>query len=338
MNERKKATPWLVCAAGGVEYQVISDERYLYLVRLGGVRRKNRSRMIGDPSEFAPIMGNVRLVRSQIDSVHCTLSRNRTVIEIVHGELSDRFVARERLDEERLLAVFAGLPLRMTTARPHGGMPAFQRLEIVMFFVAFALALADIAASGIEWLEGARKWLPLGWMVMPLVWLGGSARRAGPSRTPFAVGVGAMASVFCCVFLWLTPPWRPDNWTQAVAPCLIIALIAAGVYAAGRRKLEPAKLLAVFLAALVAYAPGTAMCLNGLTDARTASEQASVVELASGYDRGDWAYFVVVESGGVQEAYEISRAEYGRLNEGARVEVVHRRGLLGIEYTDVECR
>ncbi len=34
MNE-KKGTPWLICASGGFEYQMISDERYLYLVRLG---------------------------------------------------------------------------------------------------------------------------------------------------------------------------------------------------------------------------------------------------------------------------------------------------------------
>ena len=72
MNE-KKGTPWLICASGGFEYQMISDQRYLHLVRLGRERRKNRSRVIDDPAEFAPIMGNVRLVRSQIDSVHCTL-------------------------------------------------------------------------------------------------------------------------------------------------------------------------------------------------------------------------------------------------------------------------
>ena len=313
MNE-KKGTPWLICASGGFEYQMISDERYLYLVRLGRERRKNRSRVIDDPAEFAPIMGNVRLVRSQIDSVHCTLSHNRTVIEIVHGELSDRFVAHERLDEERLLAVFSGLPLRMTTAQRHGGMPVFLRVEIAMFFAAFALALADIAASGMPALVGLRKWIPLGWMLIPLVWLAGSARRTGRNRVPFAIGVGAMASVFCCVFLWLTPSWRPDQWGQAVLPALVVALIAA-----------------------VLYAPGTVLCLNNLSERVVANQAASVVEVGSEYSRGDYAYYAVVEADGVQSYYQVSRDEYAALSEGAVVQVVHRTGLLGIEHTDVEC-
>ena len=336
MNE-KKGTPWLICASGGFEYQMISDERYLYLVRLGRERRKNRSRVIDDPAEFAPIMGNVRLARAQIDSVHCTLSHNRTVIEIVHGELSDRFVAHERLDEERLLAVFSGLPLRMTTAQRHGGMPVFLRVEIAMFFAAFALALADIAASGMPALDGLRKWIPLGWMLIPLVWLAGSARRTGRNRVPFAIGVGAMASVFCCVFLWLTPSWRPDQWGQAVLPALVVALIAAVLYAAGRRRFEPVRLAVVFLAALIAYAPGTVLCLNNLSERVVANQAASVVEVGSEYSRGDYAYYVVVETDGVQSYYQVSRDEYTALSEGAVVQVVHRTGLLGIEHTDVEC-
>ena len=186
----------------------------------------------------------------------------------MHGELSDRFVAHERLDEERLLAVFSGLPLRMTTAQRHGGMPVFQRVEIAMFFAAFALALADIAASGVPALAtGFGSGFRLGWMLIPLVWLAGSARRTGRNRVPFAIGVGAMASVFCCVFLWLTPSWRPDQWGQAVLPALVVALIAAVLYAAGRRKFEPVRLAVVFLAALIAYAPGTVLCLNNLSNA-----------------------------------------------------------------------
>ena len=336
MNDVRK-TPWIICASGGYEYQMISDDRYLYLVRLGGTRHRDRSRAIDDPSEFAPIMGNVRLVRSQIDSVHCSLSRKRTVVEIVHGELSDRFTANERYDEELLLKLFEGLPMRVTVERTHGGMPTFQRVEICMFFAAFALALADLLVGSFDALAGVRRWLPLGWMIIPLLWLAGSARRTGRSRVPFAIGVGAMASIFCCVFLWLAPAWRPDDWAQVILPALAVAVLAVAVYAAARRRFEPARLLAVLLAALVAYAPGAVLCLNGLAEQSASIHSASVVELASGYDRGDWAYYVMVEADGIQEAYEITREEYTALSEGAPVEVVHKRGLLGIDYTDVIC-
>ena len=109
------------------------------------------------------------------------------------------------------------------------------------------------------------------------------------------------------------------------------------LYAAGRRKFEPVRLAVVFLAALIAYAPGTVLCLNNLSERVVANQAASVVEVGSEYSRGDYAYYAVVEADGVQSYYQVSRDEYAALSEGAVVQVVHCTGLLGIEHTDVEC-
>ena len=97
-------------------------------------------------------------------------------------------------------------------------------------------------------------------------------------------------------------------------------------------------MLAVAVLTLVGYAPGAVLCLNELPAPRSqVTEQVAVVELVSQYDRGDYAYYAVVESGGVQSCHRVSREEYDALTEGAAAQVVYTTGALGIRYVDVLC-
>ena len=338
---KTKRFPGIVCAALGHDYQVFSDERYVYIVRLGRAGAEDYELAISAPEEFTPILGNVRLVRTEIKAVRCSLVRRRTAIAILHGEETARLLAHEQLSEAQILEVFGGLPLHMSMEK-RSVMPVQGNwLEIGMFFAVFVLALLGIACREIDGLRGAAKWLSLGWMIIPAIWLVLAGRRrkvSAATRTPFALGIGAMASLFSCVFLWLTPAGRPLDWTEALLPAAAVAVVAVLLYTAARQKLEPLAMLAVAVLTLVGYAPGTVLCLNELPAPKSqVIEQAAVVELVSQYDRGDYVYYAVVESDGVQSCYRISREEYDALTEGGAAQVVHTTGALGIRYVDVFC-
>lgn len=337
----KKRFPGIVCSALGHDYQVFSDERYVYVVRLGRAGAGDYSQAVTTPEDFAPILGNVRLVKTEVKEVRCTVARHRTVIAITSGEDSTRMVARERLSEEQMLDVFGGLSLHMST-RKRSAMPVQGNwLEIGMFFATFVLALLGIAFREMSALAGATKWLALGWMVIPPVWLVLAARRrreSAANQGPFALGIGAMASLFSCMFLWLTPEGRPLDWMQTLLPALAVVAVAVALYVLARRKVEPLVMVAVVLLTLVGYAPGTVLCLNELPAPRAqTAETVQVVEMTSQYDRGDYAYFVVVERDGAQSSYRVSKEEYGALSEGAMAKLIHTTGALGIEYVDIKC-
>ena len=337
----KKRFPGIVCSALGHDYQVFSDERYVYIVRLGRAGAEDYEMAISGPEEFTPILGKVRLVRTEIKSVRCSLVRRRTAIAIQHGEETARLLAHEQLSESQILEVFGGLPLHMSMEK-RSVMPVQGNwLEIGMFFAVFVLALLGIACREIDGLRGAAKWLSLGWMVIPAIWLVLAGRRrkvSAATRTPFELGIGAMASLFACVFLWLTPPGRPLDWTESILPVAVVVVAAMLLYTVARQKLEPLAMLAVAVLTLVGYAPGAVLCLNELPAPRSqVTEQVAVVELVSQYDRGDYAYYAVVESGGVQSCHRVSREEYDALTEGAAAQVVYTTGALGIRYVDVLC-
>ena len=338
---KKKRFPGIVCAALGHDYQVFSDERYVYIVRLGRSGAGDYDQAIASPDEFTPILGNVRLVRTEIQLVRCTLVRRRTVIAIQHGEETARLHAHEALTEEQILDVFGGLPLHMSLEK-RSIMPVQGNwLEIGMFFAVFVLALLGIACRETDGLRSAAKWLSLGWMLTPAIWLVLAGRRrkfSAATKTPFALGIGAMASLFACVFLWLAPGCRPLDWSETFLPAAVVVVVAVLLYTAARQKFEPLIMLAVAVLTLVGYAPGTVLCLNELPSPRSQeTEQVSVVELTGRYDRGDYAYYAVVESNGVQSCYQVSREEYDALTEGGAAQVVHTTGALGIRYVDVLC-
>lgn len=337
----KKTFPGILCSALGRDYQVLSDERYVYIVRLGRAGAGDHSQAIAAPEDFAPILGNVRIVKSEIKDVRCIAAHRRMTIEIVSGENSARLTTYERMDEDRLLELFRDVPIHMSSRKRSPMAVEGNWLEIGMFFACFVLALLGIAFKSTPGMTAAAKWLTLGWMVIPPAWLALTARRrrqSSANQGPFALGIGAMASLFACVFLWLTPEGKPLDWTQALLPVAIVTAAAVALYALCRRKLEPLPLIAVALVALVGYAPGTVLCANELPAPRAQTvETVEVVEMASQYNRGDYVYYVVVENDGVQSGYRVSREEYGALTEGGTAKLVHTTGTLGIEYVDVIC-
>lgn len=357
---QNKGFPGLACASEEREYQVLGDERYLYFVCLGKAGAADPAKAIPSPESYEAGWGNVRMPKTGVESVQCTRRRGLTTIVITKGEKAYRFKSEEEIDEAQALAVFGGLPLHLTlrgktdraqSVAVFGDAPLrvttggktvetghADRVEIILFILCFAIALLRIALSAISWFPGGGMLLTLGWMLIPLLWLVRSARKEKGDGSGLALGVGAMASIFSCVFLWLSPSGRPDSWMPVILPSVIIALLAMGVYAAARRRLRPLPILAVGAAALLCFAPGAARCLNEMLPARSVtSASASVVELSSQYDRGDWQYYVVVEADEVQSVHQISREEYSRLTEASVVEIVRTTGALGVSYTDVVC-
>lgn len=332
---RNKDFPGLACASEENAYQLLGDARYLYFVRLGKAGAADLSKAIAGPEDFASGWGNVRMPKTGVESVRCTQVRGQTVIIIAKGEKAYRFTADDVPDEDLLFEVFDGLPLRLTASSRKPAAQRADKFEIALFAACFALTLVRMGLS----LTPVNDMLAtLGWMLIPLIWLVRSARRAKDGETGFTLGFGAMASAFSCMFLWLSPTGTPDSWTPVILPAAIIALLTAGAYTAARRKIMPLIMLAVGAASLVCFAPGAVRCLNEALPARSVtSTGAAVVELSSQYDRGDWRYYVVIDVDEVQSAHQISREEYGLLTEESTVEVVRTTGALGISYTDVIC-
>lgn len=331
---RNNDFPGLVCASEENVYQLLGDARYLYFVRLGKAGAADMTRAIAGPEDFAAGWGNARMPKTGVEAVRCVRVRGQLVMTIVKGEKAYRFTTEDEPDEDRLLEVFDGLPLRLTTGGK-GAAPRADMLEMILFTVCFALALLRM---GLKLTTVNDMLVTLGWMLIPLVWLARSAGRAKNDESGLVMGFGAMASFFSCIFLWLSPAGKPDSWTPVILPAAIVALLTAGVYTAARRKIMPKQMFAVGAAALVCFAPGTVRCLNEALPARSVTGvSAAVLELSSQYDRGDWKYFVVVETEEIQSAHQISREEFGLLTEESVVEVVQTTGALGISYTDLIC-
>ena len=329
--------PGIFCASEEYEYQMLADEKHLYIVRLGKNGAPDMSRALRDLSEYAAGWGNTRIAKAGLESVRCMSDRGRTVIVITRGENAYRFETTGETEQVLMTEVFRGAPLRMTTGKRHRATAHSDRMEIGMFVACFALVALSMgwemlhpATSGLLW--------SLGWMIIPLVWMVYCARRpgVGKDQTGFSLGVGAMATIFSCVFLWLTPNGRPDSWLQLLVPALVIAGGTVVIYAVAKRGFRLVSLFVVAIIALVAYAPGAARCLNELLPARQVVERdAVVVELVNQYDRGDWNYYLIIEDEGAQMAHQISREEYVAMEGVEFVRVIRTTGALGVDYTDI---
>jgi len=269
--------------------------------------------------------------------VRCTNVRGRTVITIVRGEHAYRFETEREAAPVLLTEVFRGAPLRMTTGKHRRATAHSDKMEIGLFCACFALVVLSMVWKMIPGLPSGMFW-SLGWMAIPLIWMVYCLRRPGVEKgqTGFSLGVGAMSAIFSCVFLWLTPTGRPDNWMQLLVPVLAIVVLTVSVCVVAGRGFKLRAILAVALVSFAAFAPGAARCLNEMFPARQVNvSSVNVVELVDQYDRGDWVYFVVAEEDGVQSGYQVSREEYMAIKDGQGVQIIRTTGALGIDYTDV---
>lgn len=337
----KKATfPGIVCTSIGYEYQLFSDEKYLYIVRLCREGRNDFSNVIGGPEEFKPILGNVRVNKMEAESVRCKSVRGKMSIVLNLDNESLRFVAKNRLNEDDLLEVFSEMPLRMTVSQKKALPVQIEMLEIGLFIASMALALPGILVKDLPGMAVIAQWVPVLWMLIPLVSVAveGHKHHSSKARKPFSISVGVMAGLFSCLFMWLTPVGRPESWLSALLPGMGFVAAALIVYTVASRKLDWLALLLVAVVGLAFYAPGATLCLNELLQPRFVEETtASVVELVSEYDKGNLVYYVVLEANGVQSYHQISKSEYDLLGKSGAAQIQRVVGALGIEYVDVKC-
>lgn len=326
--------PGLTCVSNHSIWQILSEGDCLYIVWLGPASRAQADRAIREPSEFVPSETNHCLKRSQIEAIHCAHVQGRVAMTIVHDGCSHRFVVKDARRAQKFIRALEGYPVQWQSS---GGAAKRDKWEMILFIACFALALVALLCNAVAALRGFAPWLALGWMFIPLAALSLAARQG--DGAPFSFSLGSMAALFSCVFLWLTPAGRPDQWLSVLLPAIVAALVAVGAYALGRRRMEPLRWVAVGLAALLFYAPGAVLSLNQLPALRSeVVGDAQVVELTNHYNRGDWEYYAVVETQGVQTVYQISREEYALLNDGGTARIVQTVGSLGIASTDIQCQ
>lgn len=211
-----------------------------------------------------------------------------------------------------------------------------ERLQALLLAAAFVLSLLNMICG-----PEVGAYFSVGWMLIPPVWMMFCAeeevRKKPDSRTGISVGLGTLACLFSCVLLWAAPEGMLVNWAQLLLPSLVVALVTGGILIVRSRGTGMGKRLMIAVVLLVVYAPGTAMCLNEMLPPRSIQAEAGMlVETESAYDRGHWTYFAVIEHGGAEGRYRVSRDDYQMLREGASVQVVRTRGLLGMEYLEIQ--
>lgn len=327
--------PTLMCATEENNYQILSDSRYLYFVRLGKIGREDSASPIRTPEEYAAEWGNVRMPKSGVESVRCARVNGEMIILIGQGERSYKFVADVDVSENLLMDVFSDLPLHMTMKQSQRK-ARVNRLELTLFVVSFALAVLKIAADMLLGRSVSALLPVVGWLLIPQIWLVSAARRERRGKPGIAIGVGLMASLFSCVFLWLTPTAKPADWSQALLPMILVAACTTVVYAVAGGKRRALTVCAVAAASLLLYTPGAVLCLNELLPANAVVKTpASVLELTSEYDRGDYTYYALIETEAGQSLHQVSHEEYELMEQESAATVITTTGFLGIEYTDV---
>lgn len=210
-----------------------------------------------------------------------------------------------------------------------------ERRQAYLLGAAFLLGFLGVVLNAAP----VKRFVSIGWMALPVAWLlccaeGELRRRKGGG---ISVGLGTLACLLSCVMLLTAPEGTLENWKQLILPAAVIAAPVIGLMVWRVRKASLKKLVAMGLAVLCLYAPGTAMCLNQLLPpAQTEVQEASLSEVSSEYGRGNWTYFAVIEHSGVENMYEVSREDYLKLQEGAAVSVVRTCGRLGIDYLEIQ--
>lgn len=318
----------LVCEADGYTYQITGDERNLYFHKIG--------RVGAEPD--GSIMGTMRVVKAEVEAVRCTRVRGQTVVLIVFEGKTSRLVVQGAVKEPLLMEVFRGVPLKLSL-NLHSNVLT-EQYELRLLSAAFIVVILSVLCKVMPEIAFLEPVIRLGWVVIPILWLVPCAGRMlkGGLRDQFPVGAGMLSTAFCCVFLWASAFGRKENWLQVVIPAVLIALAVGAIYYFSRRKLEWKSVAVVALTTLVFFAPPAAMAINVLVPIAQQRTTAEVTALESGMLMGLNEYRVQVKAEDIQETFRISQKEFGSLTEGDQVEIVRTTGLLGISYTDVDCK
>lgn len=331
----ERRMPGLQCVMGDAGYQLLSDGNRLLFVRLGREGAEDASRMIDGPKSFAEGGGNASLRKKNVRRVRCTLNGRRATIELDIGGRVRR-IYTDDADETVLRELFAGMKLRIADAQGDADHRQDGR-DVALLGAWFAAGLLRVLGNGIG---GFGEWFVLVWAALPPVWLWmlgrDFARRPKTARSRLHIGAGMLACMLSCVGLWMAFRGREIEWGQTVLPIIVIAAIAAALFGVAGRSFAWRRLLSAFVAALLLYAPGTALYLNELLPSGEHVGAGTVISADSEYARGNWTYSAVIEVEGIECQYSITREQFDGLEPGDQMIVRNRLGALGIAYTTVE--
>ncbi len=330
MNKAKRV-PGLILSTDRSEYQVISDGQHLYFVRLGSAGHADHSKCIRTPKEYQPDNGNHLINWDSVEGISCVRSGRKIHVVMRHGGHVSRFWAKDS-DEDALHAVFGAA----AEFEKPAGAKNDEKAELALLIACLVTAVLRVILSSVPAVSGAADWIMLVWIILPAVWVAMCARRPGSKLSErFPMGTGMIASLFACVFLWISTEGSLENWTAILLPAIIGAIAVTAIYCIFRRRLDSGAAM-VFIVTLIFYAPCGALALNEILPAQQVENlTATVLDVSSEYSDGDWDYYAVVELEDMQVEYTISRDEYASLSEGSTVQIVHTVGALGMEYTDL---
>ncbi len=321
MKEQGK-TRVLRCTADGIAYQITADERNLYIHNMGRT----------DSAKDGKMYGTIRVVKNEVEAVRCMRVRGQMEILIVYEGKTSHLVADESVNEALLIAIFGGVPLKLSLNSYSTVLTAQYELRLLSYsFIVTILCFLCHFMPEIEFLE---PFFRLGWVVIPFLWLIPCASRMmkGGLRDQFPVGAGMLAAAFSCAFLWVGSMPKIENWPALILPSIAITMLTGSIYFFTRRKADFRAIAVVLLCALVFYAPAAAMCLNELIPLKAERVPAEVQELIV----NDLGHRVVVNVDDVRTGFRVSHEDLISLEKGDTVQVVHTTGLLGIKYTNLE--
>ena len=326
MSEQKQVRS-LVCVADGYEYQITADERNLYFNNLGR----------DGSGKDRPMLGTTRVVKAEVEAVRCMRVNGKTVILIVFEGKTSRLVVKGNVKEAQLLQIFGGVPLKLSINAHSTTLTDDYELRLLSF--SFMIALVRLLCYIMPEISFLGNFVELAWIVIPFYWLIPCASRMlkGSLRDQFPTGGGMFGSIFSCLMLWLTSFGDVENWEAVFLPSVIGAVLIGVVYMIIRRRMDWKALMAVVLTSMVLFTPAASLCLNHALPAwRVEKRSAEIVSLNERMVVGEHTYSLTVNEGGKQRTYHMSHSEYEAAAEGEWVNVLHKTGLLGITYTEVD--
>lgn len=326
VSEQRKVRS-LTCVADGYEYQVTSDERNLYFNKLG--------RDASGKEEI--LFGTTRVVKAEVEAVRCMRVNGKTVILIVFEGKTSRLVVKGNVKEAMLMQIFGGVPLKLSINAHSTTLT--DDYELRLLSCSFLIALVRLLCYIMPEISFLGNIVELAWIVVPFFWLIPCASRMlkGSLRDQFPVGGGMFGSIFSCLMLWLTSFGDVENWSALVLPSVISAILIGVVYLIIRRKLDWKALAVVVLTSMVLFTPAASLCINHALPAWSVGiSAAEIVSLNERIVAGEHTYSLTVNESGKMRNYHMSRSEYEVAEKGDWVTILHKTGLLGITYTEVD--
>lgn len=224
----------------------------------------------------------------------------------------------------------------------------FDPVEAWLFIVTAGLFVLRLIWGMIPALPDHSLWI-LGWMAVPVVWLIDSAKhfgevkdRAGFYFGGFCFGLGALASVLACVFMWTDSSRTPVSMMPIYIGAVILGAVLTLVFVMAMKKhgfgdkLTPVLLVVVAVVSIIGFGTGATRGLNDVLPAiKTVETPATVVSTSREFVDGVWYYTAKVDAEGTERVFSITDEDYGNLEKGSAVSAIDRTSLLGCKFENL---